>query len=484
MRAALLNSSRMLTLNAGPETPRTPDDNYTDIPVPGGVVRTGPLARVMDFDITKAEAWWKSGEKLAAAGASNGMTINPSELMAAAATGAAAGAAIAGLGAVAGAIIAVGVYVVGAIFGGNRPNEYEEAGAGPNVNWWFSNYGPEEYKQWVFSTNNTGVLVDVQHSAQGLLMYWLATYNYVIHPGGVFYNGRGDMDYGYEAAGTQSADVAYAWVRQFYANVGIDWDATVDLWADEGRGPLLMKNRTFISDADGAPDDEQGAGTGSGSGALVAGLGIAALVAILASQNRSRSTEPHTMARRKRKTTRRRSSTAVAAPRRKRARRMGAVKATRRRRIGASRSGVMAEVSIVGQMAVGALGAGLVSGLVDKVLPASVTTGPNAPYVKGAVLVLGGVMLGKVMPKARYVGYGVATMGAVMIGGKLLAGTGLLNGNRRTLPPGALERIARDVRNGGQRYIGTGTKSSTLTGNATPRRQHVIVGVHEDYFSE
>lgn len=192
------------------------------------------------------------------------------------------------------------------------------------------------------------------------------------------------------------------------------------------------------------------------------------------------------MARRKRSTRRR--STAVTAPR-KRARRMGAVKASRRRRMGAVGGKMGSELGNVAQLAVGALGAGVVYGLVEKALPASLTSGPNAPYVKGAVLVLGGVLVAQKMPKARFVGYGMATAGAVVIGQKLLAGTGLLNGSRRNLPPGALKQIADDVRAGGMRYgIGTGSKASTLN-RGTPVRQGVIVGargydVSEEYFSE
>ena len=187
--------------------------------------------------------------------------------------------------------------------------------------------------------------------------------------------------------------------------------------------------------------------------------------------------------RRKRRTARRRKSTAVAAPRR-RSRRMGAArKTTRRRRMGASRSGMMAEVGVVGQMAIGALASGMLGSLIDKAMPDSVKGASYYTYVKGGALLFGGVMLGKALPKAKYVGYGVSTMGAVMIGGKLLAGTGLLNGSRRDLGPDAYRRITRDVRSGAR--IGTGTKSSTLTGNlATPRRQHVIMGIHEDMFSE
>lgn len=190
------------------------------------------------------------------------------------------------------------------------------------------------------------------------------------------------------------------------------------------------------------------------------------------------------MARRKRSTARRSKSSAVAAPRR-RSRRMGAARKTaRRRRMGASSSGVLAEVGVVGQMAVGALASGMLGGLVDKAMPESVKTASYYPYVKGGALLLGGVMLGKAMPRAKYVGYGVSTMGAVMIGGKLLAGTGLLNGSRRDLGPDVYRRIAADVRGGAAR-LGTGTKSNTLTGNnATPRRQHVIMGVHEGMLSE
>lgn len=273
MRAALLNSSRMGYLPPEGGDPRDPAIDTTETPVPGGVVVSGPPVPSQGFDIEKAKAWWESGQALAAAGASNGLSINPSALLSAAATGAAAGAAIAGLGAVAGAIIAVGVYVVGAIFGGERPSQWDNAGQ--NVHWWFTNYAQQDYLTWIESTGNTGVWESVQKSAQGLLTWWLTTYDYVIYPGGTFYNGRGDMDYAYEAAGTTNPETAYAWARQFYGNLGIDWDATVALWAAEGRSDtILMKNRVFIGAADGAPDDEQGAGGTSAVGPVLIGAGL------------------------------------------------------------------------------------------------------------------------------------------------------------------------------------------------------------------
>ncbi len=143
MRAALLNSSRMGYLPPEGGDPRNPAIDTTETPVPGGVVVSGPPVPSQGFDIEKAKAWWESGQALAAAGASNGLSINPSALLSAAATGAAAGAAIAGLGAVAGAIIAVGVYVVGAIFGGERPSQWDNAGQ--NVHWWFTNYAQQQH---------------------------------------------------------------------------------------------------------------------------------------------------------------------------------------------------------------------------------------------------------------------------------------------------------------------------------------------------
>jgi len=272
MRAALLNSSRIGYL---PPTgdPRDPAFDTTETPVPGGVVVSGPPVPSQGFDIEKAKSWWTSGKALADAGAANGISINPSALLSAAATGSAACAAIAGLGAVAGAIIAVGVYVVGAIFGGERPSQWDNAGA--NVHWWFTNYAQQDYLAWIESTGNTGVWESVQKSSQGLLTWWLTTYDYVIYPGGTFYNGRGDMDYAYDAAGTTNPDTAYAWVRQFYGNLGIDWDATVELWGREGRsGTILMKNRTFNGDADDTEDNEPGAGGGSSIAPVLIGAGL------------------------------------------------------------------------------------------------------------------------------------------------------------------------------------------------------------------
>lgn len=274
MRAALLNSARM---GAGPEDPRPNPLDVVETPVPGGVVQTGPPVRNPDgFSLEKAKSWWETGKKLADAGKANGMTVNPGAVLSAAATGAAAGAAIVGLGAIAGAAIAVGVYVIGALFGGNRPSQWDNAG--PNVHWWFTNYAPQAYLAWIESTGNRGVFSSVQDSAKGLIVYWLSNEGYVLQPPPTAaYNGRMDFDYVYDATGLTDYAAKVAWLRQLYADFGIDYDATVDLWAAEGRAAgLMMKNRTFVSDAPQVPGEDETVNPSTTNAGTVALLGLGA----------------------------------------------------------------------------------------------------------------------------------------------------------------------------------------------------------------
>ena len=278
MRAGLLNNAQLPTLNAGPENdPRTNPLDAVQIPVEGGVVEVRPPVQAPDgFDLAKAEQYWKTGEKLYNSGKATGMQINPGEVLTAAASGAAAGAAIAGLGAVAGAAIAVGIFLVGKLFGGNRPSQWDNAG--PNVHWWFTNRAPQSYLTWIEETNNRGVFASVADSAKGLIAYWLTQEGYVIMPPpGANYSGRMDFDYVWDATGLTDFEAKKQWCRDFYANFGIDWDATVQLVQQSGRAAgVMMKNRVFIVDAPSEPG-EDGAEQPTSNATAGVVLGAAAL---------------------------------------------------------------------------------------------------------------------------------------------------------------------------------------------------------------
>jgi hypothetical protein len=285
MRAAVLNSAKM---GAGPE-PGNPNVIATET-VPGGTVVTGQPARRNGFDIEKAKGFWQSGEKLAQAGKANGMTVNPGAMLTAAATGAAAGVGIAGVGAVLGAVIAVGIYLVGALFGGNRPSRWDNAG--PGVHAWFTNYGPQAYLYWVESTGNTGVLASVKDAVKGMIVWRLTVHNNVLFNAGAWYNGINDETYILQAyRGTDAGlpyEAAYQLVAQIYADMGVDWSATVGDYVNGTAydGTLRMINRKFLP---GEPTEAEieaaaDAGNSTGAGPVLAATSI--LVTLAAALNK------------------------------------------------------------------------------------------------------------------------------------------------------------------------------------------------------
>lgn len=288
MNAALLNSSVPRTLNAGPEIPRDPAFDTTWQPVAGGVVVTQPpVASSGGLDLAKIESWAKSGEKLLAAGANPGMSINPSALLSAVAGGAAAGAAIAGVGAVAGAIISAATYVITALIGGRfgpGPSIYDNAG--PNVHWWFTNYAPQEYLDWVLSTGRMEVFASRQAAAQGYLVWLLVEKNWVAMPppwswwvANTTWFDRLDYDYVWDASGIADHTAKEPWLQDFYANFGVDWLATKNAWLQRNvnsAGPVMMKNRTFVSDE----DLEQPGSEIEGASSTKSAVALAAIAAI------------------------------------------------------------------------------------------------------------------------------------------------------------------------------------------------------------
>lgn len=302
MNAALLNSSRRGagTLNAGPEVdiPRDPGFDTTWESVAGGVVVSGPPQPSEGLDLARLQSWAESGQKLLDAGKNPGMTVNPSALLAAVTAGAVAGSTIPGVGTVVGAIVAGVVYVATALIGGAfgpGPSIYDNAGA--NVHWWFTNYAPEGYLQWVISTGSNSPFASVQAAAQGYLVWLLQTYGWVAmpppyswqaHAGYTLGNppySRLDYDYVWDATGIAAHEAKIPWLQDFYANFGVDWMATRDAWLSNGvGGPILLKNRQFLTDEELAAAAEND-GTASNGKQLAAGLGIT--LAALALMNKS-----------------------------------------------------------------------------------------------------------------------------------------------------------------------------------------------------
>jgi len=275
-------------IGAGPyQDPRDP--MATQTPVPGGVVENRPPAPAANDQqwMDRAVSYYNTGAKLYEAGAATGLQLNPSELVSAAASGAAAGAPLGGVGAPVGAVIAVAITIVGKLFGGNRPSIWDNAGSG--VHWWFTNYGRQAYLDWIISTGNTGVFRSVQDSAKGYIV-WLLTYerNLLMPPPAAAYSGRMDWDYIYDATGLTDYQAKWDWISALYADFGIDYAATVDLWTANGRSStIMMKNRVFIGD--GEDDGDSGTDSGSGSGlVLFSGLALAAIVANAVSKGKRR----------------------------------------------------------------------------------------------------------------------------------------------------------------------------------------------------
>lgn len=110
-------------------------------------------------------------------------------------------------------------------------------------------------------------------------------------------------------------------------------------------------------------------------------------------------------------------------------RRMNGVarRSPRRRRMNAAAMNIGTEVSTVGQLAVGALAGGFLISMTEKIAPNY--------YVRAGGAIGVGLLLGRFMPQAKTIGYGIATAGAVGIGGQLMAKVGVA--------PGAVNRARR-----------------------------------------
>ena len=168
----------------------------------------------------------------------------------------------------------------------------------------------------------------------------------------------------------------------------------------------------------------------------------------------------------KRKTATRRRTTAVAksAPRR---RRMNAARpAARRRRRMNSATGMQADVMNVGMLVLGAVGGQVVVGLAAKLT--------DNYYVRAGSVAVGGLLLARMAPKAKFVGYGMAVAGGAGMALKALEGTGILagamNGTRSGLSPSDRAAITKRLKDAAERV--NGRTPNTLVG----RQPATLVG--------
>jgi hypothetical protein len=144
---------------------------------------------------------------------------------------------------------------------------------------------------------------------------------------------------------------------------------------------------------------------------------------------------------------RRRRSGYTVGPAPVRRRKMNGVRRTKSRRRGRIRgisTGVQADAVNVLQMAVGAIGGGMLIGLAERITP-------NYYVRAGGVAVLG-IMLGKFSLKLKPIGLGMATAGVVGVGTKLLNQAGVMPGalnGRRTLSKEKMAALVAEMKRKG-----------------------------------
>jgi len=149
-------------------------------------------------------------------------------------------------------------------------------------------------------------------------------------------------------------------------------------------------------------------------------------------------------------------------------------KSTRRRgRIRGIGTGIQADAMTVAQMAVGAIAGGMLIGVAERIAPNY--------YVRAGGALVVGLMLGKFMPKAKTVGLGIATAGAVGIGTKLLNKAGVMPGTlngRRQLDPAKMRELVATMkaRGRGLNRAGDMTLNDVRTLNARAYAGNGIVG--------
>ena len=138
-------------------------------------------------------------------------------------------------------------------------------------------------------------------------------------------------------------------------------------------------------------------------------------------------------------------------------------------------AGIQTDAKNVLQMAVGAIGGGIIIGLAERITPNY--------YVRAGGTAVVGIMLGRFMPKAKMVGLGIATAGVVGIGTKLLNNAGItpgaLNG-RRSISKEQMKALHDKLKAAGRRSINAADRDGTLnnvrTLNAYAQQGNAVVG--------
>ena len=259
------------TLAAGPETPINPLDAsipLADVVPPGQGVPTSDPDKVgkeipqppdwaVKFDESKLVRYVNTGVALQKANKTPLGGFNFAAMAAAMGTGAVIGGTVgtivpiignavgAAVGAVIGAAAYVGTFIVNIL---NRPSQ-EWANAAPGVHFWFNNFGPVEYLDWV-RASNSGLLTNLEECISGLAIFWLERYGYVLCPSGDrFYSGKPDVLYS-----GQPGSIIFNRNRTMYESMGVDYRKT---WLE--RYPA----GTSSADIPGMGPDEQGRHTES-----------------------------------------------------------------------------------------------------------------------------------------------------------------------------------------------------------------------------
>lgn len=277
MRAFTLNAKRPQQMRGGGDNPVESTvslDNGTTVANLHPEKHTGSW----ESNWNKTKGWFETGAKIQEAdpGFADGFPFKAA--LGAAATGAIAGAGMAGvgavLGAIAGALIVTIGWLVDKIFG-HRPSRWDNAG--PGVHWWYTNYAPNNFLGWVDAQGESvGILSSIEASARALLVWHLQTNNKVLWWGHeTVTSGRPDAAYAFHAMEGdslyQGEARAKAYLQTFYDNLGIDWQATQALYDSEGPGSALMYKRRILFPADeAAPPLDSGQDGPDNGGATVA----------------------------------------------------------------------------------------------------------------------------------------------------------------------------------------------------------------------
>jgi hypothetical protein len=245
MRSAILNGTTPQTLTSAEEFAALDPAStiVTSDPARVGTETFGPSTRAQSFDAAKLEGWIRTGAAIQSAGNVALGGVDFRAMLAFVGTGASVGSSIPVLGTIAGAVIGAVAYVIQ--WAVNRPPT-AWASAAPGVHAWFTEYGPQEYLNWVRAENTALLGGTVADLVKGLALYWIETYGAVITDRGTIYPGVPNAVYFQQVGG---ADV----LAQLYLPMGIDYPKTraeaypagtvVDGVTSQGLGGVWMLNR-------------------------------------------------------------------------------------------------------------------------------------------------------------------------------------------------------------------------------------------------